>query len=210
MNNYSAHWRIIIIIAIILHVIFYSALSFALPYLLPGLKDMELASLQWIDVDLITEEPPPVVAEVQEIVPAIEEAAEINYDEILPMFTSPIQDDLTYIEPIRPKPLPPPIVNKPEPPIKPPPPKKDKKITKEEADIISQLESDKSDDESEGDNLLGKPPVTINEVYPHNSFDYTGYVIVAITIGIDGKVHDTKIMLASTRSRIIDSTSRPT
>lgn len=187
MNGYSTHWRTTIFAAIILHVLAAAGFFYVLPHLTPEPKVATVAELDWVDVDL---SPPDVTV--------IDAIPTDTPRETLPIFNA--QDlfvpELTIPEPtIKPppevKPLEPPKSQSPPQPVKPPPQIQPQPPREESPEEVAPKESNR---------LMSKPPVTLKEVQPENTLGYKGLVIIAATIGKDGKVRDTKIVQSSGRT----------
>ena len=192
MNGYSTYWRITIFAAIILHFLAALGFSYVLPYLMPEPKIEDVAELEWVDVDLL---PPDVLVVEAQVIPTG------SAQETLPTFNA--QDlfvpDLTIPEP---KIEPPPEVK----PLEPSKPQSPPQVAKTEQEDNRQVQSDEPPKEvvavpANAKQQLGKPPVTLKEVYPEKGggLGYKGYVLIAVTIGKDGKVRATKIINSSGR-----------
>ena len=195
MNGYSTHWRATIFASIILHVLATAGFFYVLQPLTPEPKAASVTKLDWVNVDLL----PP-------------DAAVIDADAIptdMPQETFPIfnaQDlfvpELTIPEPKISEPTikPPPEVK----PLEPPKPQSPPQPVASSPQVQSQQLREKPPEEvvapKEGNRLMSKPPVTLKEVYPENALGYKGIVIIAATVGKDGKVHDTKIVQSSGRT----------
>lgn len=191
--GYSTYWRTTIFAAIALHVLTASGFSYILPYITSEPKIEDVAEFEWIDVDL-SENVAVIEAEaIPQDVPSQETLPLFNpQDLFLPELNTPEpvikETPLPEIKPIeRPKPKPPQIVNN----------KKDdiKKIGNEEPPKEVAIVP------SNTKQLMGKPPVTVKEVYPEKGggLGYKGYISIVVTIGKDGKVTDSQIVQTSGR-----------
>lgn len=191
MTSYSAHWRTTIFAAIILHFFIALGVSYVLPILMPEPKIEIAPEFEWVDVDLLPDNF--VVAE--EAIPA--ETAQENsptfnaQDLFIPELTIP-EVKIEPPAPIKPpeiKPIerPKPKVENPKPPAQIQPEEKPPEVPA------------KTDDADSPKQQLGKPPVTVKEVYPEKDsvLGYKGYVVVAVTIGKDGKVKAANIVSSS-------------
>ncbi len=185
MTGYSTYWRTTIFAAIAFHFLAALGFSYVLPHLMPEPKIEDVAEFEWIDVDLL----PPEVVVIEE-----ETISTETVQGVLPMFNA---QDLFVAEPTIPEPIiieetPPPEIK----PIEPP------QVVKTE----QKVQSEKPPKEvvvvpANAKQQLGKPPVTITEVYPQkgSGLGYRGYVSIAATIGKDGKVRATKVISTSGR-----------
>jgi len=193
MSGYSTYWRTTIFAAIAFHFLAALSFSYVLPHLMPEQKIENVAEFEWVDVDLL---PLDVTAIKTEAFSAE------TVQETLPTFNA--QDlfvpELTIPEPII-EPPPQPEIKPIEPP-KPPPPQ----VVKTEQEAQQQFQSEEVPKEvvvvpANAKQQLGQPPVTITEVYPQkgSGLGYRGYVLIAATIGKDGKVKATKVMRTSGR-----------
>lgn len=190
MMGYSTYWRTTIFAAIVFHFLAALGFSYVLPHLMPEPKIEDVAEFEWVDVDLL---PPEVVVIEEEAIPTE------TVQEVLPMFNA---RDLFIAEPTIPESViieetPPPEIK----PIEPPP-----QVVKTEQETQQKVQSEEPPKEivvipANAKHQLGKPPVTITEVYPQkgSGLGYRGYVSIAATIGKDGKVRATKVMLTSGR-----------
>jgi len=194
MNGYSTYWRTTIFAAIAFH--FLAALGFSyvlLPNLMPKPKIEDEEEFELVDVDLF---PPDVVVIEAEAIPV--ETVKENLptfkaqDLFVPEFNipEPIIEPPQTFEPKKidpPKPQPPPeVIN--------------------EQNAAKKVQSEEPPKEivvipSNTKQQLGKPPVTIEEVYPKkgSGLGYKGYVSIAATIGKDGKVKAAKVISSSGR-----------
>lgn len=194
MNGYSSHWRTTIFASIAFH--FFMALGFfyLLPNLMPTPKIEDVSNFEWIDVDLL---PPEVVIVDSETIPAE------TLPETLPKFNA--QDlfipELTIPEPIITET--PPTESK---PIEPPKPQQPSQPVNKEQLANQKIENEEPPKEvvvvpDKSKQLMAQPPVTVKEVYPEKGSElgYVGYVLIAATIGKDGKVKATKVIQSSGR-----------
>ena len=196
-RKYSAYWRTTIFVSIILHFIAWFGLSFALPYLMPKPKIDETMEMNWVDVDLAEEEH----IEVEPIDTSKATEIKLPEYEFPPIIIPDVPNEPIYIEPIKDEPIPIPA----DPPIqiqKPP----EAKIIKDENEVTKQSEkklpkSEVSVITNQENQQMGQPPVIVNEFYPQkgSGLNYKGYVSIAATIGKDGKVYNTKVILSSGR-----------
>lgn len=190
MKNFSTHWTQTILAAIILHIAAAFAFVHAMPLFEPAPKIHDTAQIEWIEIEF----PDEVIAIDAQDIPSA------SAQESKPLFDaeSLVVPELPIPEPIieLPQPVPPKIeLPKPLQSVKPnsepptPPPKVESPTEKI------------SDTPSTDRQLMGKPPVTVNEVYPeHGSgLGYKGYVSIAVRIGKDGKVKSTEILQSSGR-----------
>ncbi|MBQ9479333.1 MAG: TonB family protein [Selenomonadaceae bacterium] len=203
MNGYSTYWRTTIFAAIALHLLAGLGIAYVLPHLIPEPTLEIVQEMDWIDVDL--NEPEPVVLDEQAI--PLDEPSEPEevYSEFdfppLVIPDIPIEPTVSEPPPPPPKPLEPPKV---EPP--PAPPQSKPTVVKDDAEVVKQLEKNPESEVvvAKGKQLLGEPPITLNEYYPPegSGLNYKGYVSVAATIGKDGLVKRTKIMRTSGRMMV--------
>ena len=197
MKHYSPYWRTTIVAAFFLHLLAYLAFNLILPYLIPDPKIEDTVEMTWVDVDLVEEEPA-IVEDIQPVESPSEFA--IPEYEFPPIIIPDIPNEPVYIEQ-----EPAPLIQE-----RPPLPQRQPVVTKEEAEILNQLEKDPEAEvviaKPQGKQQMGEPPVTITESYPPpgSGLKYKGYVSVAATIGTDGKVKKTKIMRTSGRM-IVDN-----
>ena len=200
MTNYSTYWRTTFLLAVFLHLLFGLAFSFILPYITPEQKVNDIVEMDWIDVDVIEEEP--VLMEEAQAVETPEPEFTLPTYEFPPIIMPEIPNEPVYVEPTPPPPIPE-IV--PPQPIRQP---ETTKIVKDEAEVLKQLEGDPSKNDivmtHRGDQQMGQPPITISEYYPPqgSGLNYKGYVSVAATIGKNGKVIKTKVMRSSGRMMV--------
>ena len=193
MESYSTHWRATIFAAILLHCLFALIFSYVLPYLAPEPKIEDVAEFEWIDVDLL---PDNVIVIEEGVLPS-----EI-VQETLPTFKA---EDLFVPEfempEVKIEPLEPPSEIK---PLEPPKPQKPQ-VIKDEQEARKQIEENPDKEvvvvPKDNRQLMGKPPVPIMEVYPEqgSGLGYKGYVLIAVTIGKDGKVKDAEVIQSSGR-----------
>ena len=185
MNGYSAHWRATILAATAFHFLMGLGFSYVLPNLAtePPIKDV--AELEWVDVDLISDD----VIVTEEIIPSepaqenlpLFDAKELVIPEFeMPKIELPPPPEVKPIE--RPKPQPPPQVEEPQKKVEEPP---------------KEVESDTG-------RRMGKPPVTVNEVYPEID-GFEGYIVITVTIGKDGKVKKTELVQSSGQAPVDDA-----
>ncbi|MBR1729810.1 MAG: TonB family protein [Selenomonadaceae bacterium] len=205
MNNYSAKWSTAIIIAIIFHAIILIVLNFLLPYLLPPSKVNEIAEISWIDVDLIEEET--IIEEEDQPIEESESQSQstISEFEFPPLIIPEISNDPVYVEELPPTSKQ--VDNEKISSIK---KSEEPKIAKNESEAIEQMKRNptaeivytKPPKENRNyDQKMAEPPITLNEKIPQldSGLNYNGYVSVAVTIGLDGKVKDAKIVWSSSR-----------
>ena len=186
MRNYSTHWAITILAAIVLHVAAAGIFSFALPYLAPAPKIQEAASLEWVDVALDD-----VVVVAEEAIPSAAQEPEPTFN-AQDLFVPELKIPEVIIEPLKPpeveipKPKPPPQTAKPPQDTKPPP---------ESPKPAAQPEP------SNDSRVMSTPPVVVKEIYPEkgSGLGYMGYISIAAHIGKDGKVKSTEIIQTSGR-----------
>lgn len=193
MKQYSSYWRTTIVASIILHIFAYLGFVLALPYLMPEPKHEEIVEMAWVDVDLTEDveaaEPVETTSEAEVTIPKYE---------FPPIIMPDIPNEPVYIE----ETLPPPPEPRPIPERK-RLPERQPIVTRDEAEVLNQLEKSPEAEvvveKPKGKQQMGQPPVAITESYPPpgSGLDYKGYVIIAATIGTDGKVKRTKIMQTS-------------
>lgn len=190
MTGYSTHWRTTILASIAFHLVAALGSSYVLPHVTsePTIKDA--AEFEWLDVDLL---PPDVV--VVESIPT--ETAQ----ETLPIFNA--QDlfvpNLTIPELVLPEETPPPLEIK---PIEPPP-----KVVQTEQEPKTQVENEEPPPKevvvvpANSNQRMGRPPMTIKEVYPEkgSGLGYKGYVVIAVKIDKTGKVKAAEVTYSSGR-----------
>lgn len=196
MSGYSSYWRTTIFASIAFHFLTALGFSYVLPHLMPEPTIEDVAEFEWVDVDLL----PPEVVVIEEEAISPETVAET-----LPMFNA---RDLFVAEPTIPEPIiieetpPPPEIK----PIEPPKPQLPPQVVKTEQEAKQQIQSEEPPKEvvvvpANAKQQMGQPPVTLTEFYPEkgSGLGYRGYVLIAATIGKDGKVHATKVMHTSGR-----------
>ncbi len=178
-----------ILAAIILHIVTATVFSYVLPLLEPAPKIADVTEFEWVDVDLdevIVVDEEAIPSEAQELLPAFD--AETL---VVPQLNVPE----TSIEPFKPpapveipKPQPKPQIVTEKPPAQP-----------KTSDDTPEKKSDEQSQDAR--QLMGKPPVVINEVLPESGsgLGYKGYVSIAVRIGKDGKVKVTEILQSSGR-----------
>lgn len=175
--KYSTHWTATIFAAIAIHFLGAIILSFVFPKIFPESK-VEVETIEWVDVDLVDE-----VTVIDEEPIAIEDTTFETATES--EFAAIELPPLPTFEPIE---IPKPKVEET------PPPKKSETNSDEVKDAEKKSEPA---EEPKGKQLLNSPPITINEVNPAESMNYTGIVAVVATIGKDGKVKQTQVALTS-------------
>ncbi|MCR5834615.1 MAG: TonB family protein [Selenomonadaceae bacterium] len=186
MKNYSAHWRITILAAIILNFVAISAWAYVLPRLTPEPKKQVVSEVEWIDVDM-TEEIP---TEEAEIIPEEEVSKPVE------VFNA---SDLVVEELPPPKPFEMPKISEreiPKPKVSQQKPKENPKPPP----VVEQVPPPKVEEPAqEGTQLLTQPPVTVMEVRPDKNKmgGFKGYIAFAVRIGKDGKVKSTEILQSS-------------
>lgn len=193
MTGYSTHWRTTILASIAFHFFIALGFAYALPHLAPEPTIKEVAEFEWVDVDLL---PPDVIVIDAEAIPA--EAVQ----ETLPIFNARdlFIPDLPIPEPVL-------VEEAPTPPkIKPiERPQPTPQVSKDEQETKPQVENEEPPKEvvapANNNQRMGRPPITIMEVYPENGsgLGYKGYVLITVTIGKDGKVKSTQIVQSSGR-----------
>ncbi|MBR0262139.1 MAG: TonB family protein [Selenomonadaceae bacterium] len=193
MENYSAHWLPTILAAIAFHVLLALGFSYVLPNLTPEPKIEDVAELELIDENLLVDEAVVIDAEaipsetVQESVPTFN-----AQDLVLPELKIPEP----IIKPIEP---PPPEIKPVEPPKPKPPPQV---VNREEPKPKVETQPEKEDaTKNDGRQLVTRPPITVNAVYPEkgSGLGFKGYVAFAVRIGKDGKVKSSEILQSSGR-----------
>ena len=191
MNGYSTYWRTTIFAAIAFHFLAALGFSYVLPHLMPEPKIEDVAEFEWVDVNLLA--PDVVVIEAQAI--PVE-----TVQETLPTFNA---QDLFVPELTIPEPIiePPPEIK----PLEPPKPQTPQ-VIKTEQEAQQQVQNEESPKEvivvpANAKQQMRQPPITLMEVYPQkgSGLGYKGYVLIAATIGKDGKVKATKVMHTSGR-----------
>ena len=203
MKQYASHWRTTIFVSIILHIFAWLGFIFLLPHLLPKPKTEEVVEMAWIDVDLV-EDDTTVTEELQPTETNADSGFVIPKYEFPPIIMPDFSNEPTYVEEIPPLPEPPPV------PKRITLPERQPALTRTESEVIEQLEKVPEKENivekpknNQGNQRMSQPPVTITESYPklNSGLKYEGYVSIVATIGIDGKVKETKII--STSGRII-------
>lgn len=190
MNGYSTYWRTTILVAIVFHVVLAVGFAYVLP-LMPEPTIEDTAELEWVDVDLL---PSDVIVIDDDSIPTD------TAQEALPIFNASdlVLPELTIPEPVIKEPSMPEVK-----PIEPPKPQSQVTNNKPTAQVKPDNEPPKEvivvQDRSK--QLMGKPPVTVKEVYPDkgSGLGYKGTVSILATIGKDGKVKATSVVLSSGR-----------
>ena len=187
MEKYSTNWLTTIFAAIVFHVVTVTAIFYIAPYLSPAQKIQTVAELEWIDVEISDE----AIDSEEETIPTEEvepTTSPFNAEDlIVPELDIP-EIKIPTLE--LPTPTPPKPVERP----KPPPPAKIEQPVKPAEESPPQ----------EGKQLLTKPPVAVNQVYPEkiDGLDFKGYVSFAARIGKDGKVKSTELIQSSGDKRV--------
>ena len=186
MEKYSARWRATIFAAIVLHVVTALAFSFVAPYLTPAPKIQEVVEIEWLDVEISDE----AISFEEETIPAEAPSSK-------PLFNA---EDLIVPETVIPELVVPPIELPPPPQIKP------RERPERQTPPVEQPVKPEEPAPQNGNQLLTKPPVVLNQVYPEKSDagDFKGYVSFAARIGKDGKVKSTEILQSSGDKRVDD------
>lgn len=189
MNGYSTYWRTTIFAAIVFHVLLALGFAYVLP-LMPEPTIKDAAEFEWVDVDLL---PPDVVVIDANAIPS--ETAQ----EALTVFNASdlVLPELTIPEPVIEEPPPPEVK-----PIEHPKPQPQVTNNEPPAQIKPDNEPPKEvvvPDRSK--QFMSKPPVTVKEFYPDkgSGLGYKGSVSILATIGKDGKVKATQVVLSSGR-----------
>lgn len=188
MSGYSTHWRKTICAAIALHLLTATGFSFVMPHLTPKPKLEDVAQLEWIDADLLPDDVKVIDAEAIPSTNAQETLPTFNAQDL---FVPEIEIPEPIIESPPPTPKPKPREFHKPPPVKPeqkPPPK-----VEEPPQAVVAAPKDKQ--------LLAKPPVAVMEVYPESGsgLGYKGIVLIAMTVGKDGKVKAANVVQSSGR-----------
>lgn len=193
MTGYSTHWTATICAAIILNFAAIFGLTYALPKLAPQPPIADVAEIEWVDVDLADD----VTVIAEEAIPQDEP------QESLPTFNAQdlVVPELSTPELIiEPATIPPPEVKPIEPLTptpKPKPPINDAQETKPPPAQAPAKEVAPSD----GKQVVTRPPITVNAVYPESGsgLGYKGYVSFAVHIDKNGKITSTEILQSSGR-----------
>ena len=186
MSGYSTHWRATIFAAILFHVVTVLTFSYIAPYLTPAPKIQTVAEIEWIDVEISDE-----AIDLDETIPAEEEPPS------KPLFNA---EDLVVPELDIPDPVIPPI----ELPAPTPPKPRERPTPPPPAKIEQPVKPAEESPSQEGKQLLTKPPVAVNQVYPEkiSGLELKGYVSFAARIGKDGKVKSTELLQSSGDKRV--------
>ena len=183
MRSYSSHWFATFIVAIVLHLTFFMALSYALPYLVPEPEAKLFQEMEWIEVDL------PEEAFTEEV--AIMES--------LPTEPVLVSEPIIYEEDV----IVPEVPEEPEevPMVEEVPNETVEKLMEEleKADLEGKI-PEVAVPSANTNQRMSQPPVVLKEVYPpEGGLGFDGSVTIAATIGRDGKVKRTKIIIGSGR-----------
>ena len=179
MQGYSAYWRTTVFAAIALHFMTWMGFAYVLPHLLPEPEIEAVQEIEWMDVELpeevsiveeaVPEPPAPEPEPIVEEIPFVEEPEESEEEETPTEAEEPDE----AVEKLKEE------LEKADP--------KDEK-----PDIVIARPT--------GNQQMGQPPVVLTEVYPPaGGIPFKGRVAVAATIGKDGKVKKTKMMVKSGR-----------
>lgn len=185
MSGYSTHWRKTICAAIAVHLLAATGFNFALPYLEPKATIADVTQLEWIDAELLSDD---VEVIDEEAIPSDAPGTSSTFnaqDLILPEIKIPEPK----IE------SPPPIEIKPRELPKPPPVKPTQETPPKVEEPPKEVVAPKDNQ------LLGRPPITVMEVYPEqgSGLGYKGIVLIAVTVGKDGKVKAANVVQSSGR-----------
>lgn len=190
MTGYATHWRVTIFAAIILHVAAALVFSYVVPLFALKPKLETVTELEWIDADFTND----VAVIDAEAIPSDEPQESLPTfdagDLVLPELTIPEPT----IEPVKPAT---PAV-KPIEPLKlqpTPKPADDKQDDKPQPAQVPAKEV------SPIQQVVTRPPITINAVYPEkgSGLGFKGYVSFAAHIDKNGKVTATEILQSSGR-----------
>lgn len=193
MEKYSTHWRATILAAIAFHCLIALGFSYLLPHLAPSPKTAQIVELEWLDADSLPED---ATITAEEAIPAQSVQEAVSTFDAQDLFVP----ELKIPEPLpEPLPEPPPEVKITERPKLPPPVINDDKESRKKIAEESVPEAPISPKDSK--QLMGKPPVTIKEFYPQkgSGLGYKGVVLIAVTIGKDGKVKAANVVQTSGR-----------
>ena len=193
MEKYSTHWTATICAAIILNFAAVFGFTYALPKLAPESPIADVAELEMVDVDLADD----VTIIAEDAIP--QDAPQ----ETLPIFNPKdlVVPELKIPEPIiEPAAIPPPLEVKPIEPTKPQPPSQPVKDAQETKPPTAQAPA-KEVAPSDGKQVVTRPPITVNAVYPEkgSGLGYKGYVSFAVHIDKKGKITSTEILQSSGR-----------
>lgn len=181
MRSYSSHWFATFIAALVLHLTFLMAFSYILPYLMPEPEAMLFQEMEWIEVDM-----------PDEAVPEEEVIME-------PLPTEPVSEPIIYEEDV----IVPEVPEEPEeiPIMEEVPHEAVEKLMEELEKADSEGKKPEIAVPAENNNQrMGQPPVVLKEVYPPaGGLGFEGTVTIAATIGRDGRVKRTKIIVGSGR-----------
>ncbi len=181
MKGYSSHWCKTAVAAILLHMAALLAFSYLLPYMLPEPEVKLVQEMEWIDVefaeDTFIEDDAPQTVIVDE--PVSEEIT--YYDETVLAEETAEPEDSSMEEDIS-----------------------DEAFAKLEEELEkASSDSEKNDivvPEEDGNRKMGQAPIVLTEVYPPaGGIQHDGKVVVAATIGKDGKVRKTRVVIGSGR-----------
>ena len=204
MNYYSSNWFLTILAAMFFHFVaglgFYSLFS----YLVPPPEIEMVDDTEWTDI-YETEDEEPVNEE--DAFPSEEESAA----QPTQVAQSPFRAEDLVIPDL---PMPEPVIVDPIELPPPPEPIRIERFTPRSREVelpsrdaeLSARETEPAPVKEEispqlSKQLLTKPPVVVNEVYPEkgSGLGYKGYVSIAVHIGKDGKVQSTEVLQTSGR-----------
>lgn len=191
MKWYLIHWRAIIFVALLLNILIFGLI---MPYLLQDSKIEESLELAQVEDNLVES------TAVEE-----EHTVEVGTDfdtpefEFPPIFIPDTPNYSTYVEEVPRMP----IQNRT------PLPRRQPIVTKEEAEVLDQLERSFEEIVEEKPQIrqqLSKAPVILKKKYPpaDSKIDYKGSVIVMVRIDTNGIVKDAKVIKSSGRLTIDD------
>ncbi|MBQ6132134.1 MAG: energy transducer TonB [Selenomonadaceae bacterium] len=190
MSGYSTRWRATILASVAFHFLAAAGFSYILPHLLPEQQVANVAQFEWVDVDLL---PPDAVPLEAEGISAEEETLPIfnAQDLFIPDLTIP-EPIIAESPPLEIKPIEPPKLQPPPQVVKPEPEIKKESETNSEKEAVSPAENKQ---------FMGSPPMVVKEVYPEegSGLGFRGQILIAVTIGKDGKVKNTEIVQSSGR-----------
>ncbi|HCB93389.1 MAG TPA: hypothetical protein DEP57_06220 [Selenomonas sp.] len=181
MRSYSSRWTATFIAAIVLHLIFLMAFACVLPNLMPKQELKLFQEMEWVEADL-PEEAVPEEAVIMEPLPNEPASEPMIYEE--EVIAAEVPEESEEI----------PIVEE----------------APDEAVEKLMEEMEKADSEGKSPEIavppantnqrMGQPPVVLKEVYPPaGGLRFDGSVTVAATIGRDGRVKRTKVIIGSGR-----------
>ena len=200
MKKYSANWSATICAAIIFHFLMVVGFSYVLLHFTPKHKIENIIEVELVENDSLTSDIIADESDSEAITSSQEEKILSTFDAqdlVIPEINIPEPRVDTMIQPVAPT-LPEIKVHespKPQPP----------QIAKTEQNIKQQFnhETPSKDDAVQNNDrqLVTRPPITINAVYPEkgSGLGFKGYVSFAVRIGKDGKVKSTEILQSSGR-----------